>query len=557
MRRTAPLLFALPLALLASCGGTDDARGPVGGTVIIAAAADADAMLPPLVRTSQGRLASELLFDRLVEIGPSLNTIGDADFQPRLAKSWTWSADSLSITFTLHPDATWHDGRPVVAADVEAGYAAIIDTANGSNLLADLADVAGVSSNNDGTVTIQFKRRAPEQFYAASVIFPLPAHLIPTEPGAILATSALARNPVGSGPYRFVQWTPLERFEFAAVEDFYRGRARLDRVVVTITPEPATGLARLWAEEADVWELLPAGDVAEAQRHAHVRLVNSNAFDYSFVAFNFRDATDREKPHPLFADAALRRAISMAVDRPAIVQAIFDTLAIPLKGPFVTSQFTADTSVAQLPFDRTAAAALLDSLGWRVDAKDGMRRRNGKLLTFTALIPGSSRNRERASVLMQEQLRQVGIAMEIERAENRTFTQKRQDGQFDVVFGGWLTTPSPRGLRSTWGTFGDDGWGGQNDGRYSNASFDAAVQSGLAAMDATTARAHFKEAYGIIVNDAAAMFLYEPRTVAVVHKRFRIPKWRPDGWWRSLPEWTVAPDERLPRDLGGARPAAN
>jgi peptide/nickel transport system substrate-binding protein len=553
MRRTVPLLFAL----LASCGGTDAARGPVGGTVIIAAAADADAMLPPLVRTSQGRLASELLFDRLVEIGPSLNTIGDADFQPRLAQSWVWSADSLRITFTLHPDATWHDGRPVVAADVEAGYAAIMDSANGSNLLADLADVAGVVSNNDGTVTIQFKRRAPEQFYAASVIFPLPAHLMPRQKGVPLATTALARQPVGSGPYRFVSWTPLERFELEAVEDFYRGRARLDRVVVTITPEPATGLARLWAEEADVWELLPAGDVAEAQRHAHVRLVNSNAFDYSFVAFNFRDARDRAKPHPLFADAALRRAISMAVDRPALVQAIFDTLAIPLKGPFVTSQFTADTTVAQLPFDRAAAAALLDSLGWRVAGTDGMRRRNGALLTFTALIPGSSRNRERAAVLLQEQLRQVGVAMEIERAENRTFTQKRQDGQFDVVFGGWLTTPSPRGLRSTWGTFGDDGWGGQNDGRYSNPAFDAAVQSGLTAMDPSTARAHFSDAYGIIVNDAAAMFLYEPRTVAVVHKRFRIPAWRPDGWWRSLPEWSVAPDERLPRDLGGARPVAN
>jgi len=550
MRRTVPLL----IALLAACGGADSARGPVGGTVIIAAAADADAMLPPLVRTSQGRLASELLFDRLVEIGPSLNTIGDGDFQPRLAKSWAWSEDSLRITFTLHPDAKWHDGRPVSAADVQAGDRAIMDSANGSNLLADLADVTGIVENADGTVTIGFARRAPEQFYAASLIFPLPAHLMPTDSGVTLATSPLARNPVGSGPFKFVQWEPLERFEFAAVEDHYRGRARLDRVVVTITPEPATGLARIWAEEADVWELLPAGDVAEAQRHPHVRLVNANAFDYAFVAFNFRDARDRTKPHPLFAEAALRRAISMAVDRRAVVQAIFDTLARPLRGPFVRAQFTADTTIAQIPLDRVAAATLLDSLGWRVDANDGLRRRNGQLLTFTALIPGSSRNRERASVLIQEQLRQIGVAMEIERAENRTFTQKRQDGQFDVVFGGWLSTPSPRGLRSTWGTFGDDGWGGQNDGRYSNRAFDAAVQQGLAAGDPTTARAHFRTAYQTIVTDAAALFLYEPRIVAAVHKRFVIPAWRSDGWWRSLAEWSVVPAERLPRD---ARPTAN
>lgn len=546
--------FVVPFAFLVACGGTDDGRGPVGGTVIIAAPADADAMLPPLVRTSQGRLASELLFDRLVEIGPSLNTIGDRDFQPRLAEKWTWSADSLAITFTLAKNAKWHDGAPVTAADVQAGYRAIMDSTNGSSLIADLADVGGIVSNADGTVTIQFVRRAPEQFFAASVIFPLPAHLMPTDSGATLATSALARNPVGSGPFKFVKWEPLARFEFAAVEDYYRGRPRLDRVVVTITPEPATGLLRLWAEEADVWEYLPAGDLAEAQRHAHVRLVSSNAFDYSFVAFNFRDSRDREKPHPLFADAAMRHAVSMAVDRAAVVQAIFDTLAFPIKGPFVRAQFTADSTIRALPFDRTAAAAIFDSLGWRVSPADGIRRRNGKALTFTALIPGSSRNRERASVLIQEQLRQIGVAMEIERAENRTFTQKRQDGQFDIVFGGWLSTPSPRGIRSTWGSFGEGGWGAQNDGRYSNPAFDAAVQSGLTALAPDAARAHFRIAYQQIVDDAAALFLYEPRIIAVVHKRFRIPAWRPDGWWRSLAEWSVEPAERLPRD---ARPTAN
>lgn len=90
MRRLLPVL----LLVIAACGDASS-RGPLGGTVIVATAADADAdaMLPPLVRSSQGRFASELLFDRLAEIGPSLNTIGDADFQPRLAARWTWSAD--------------------------------------------------------------------------------------------------------------------------------------------------------------------------------------------------------------------------------------------------------------------------------------------------------------------------------------------------------------------------------------------------------------------------------------------------------------------------------
>ena len=545
MRRLLPALSLL----IAACGG-DAGRGPLGGTVVVATAADADALLPPLVRTSQGRFASELLFDRLVEIGPSLNTVGDADFQPRLAARWTWSADSLAITFEL-ADARWHDGTPVTAADVIAGYRALMDSTNGSSARAELADVAEVQADGDRRVRIRFTRRSPEQFYSASTIFPLPAHLLPTD-GSPLATSELARHPVGSGPFRFVAWEPLERLEFAAVDDYYRGRARLDRVIVSISPEPATGLAKIWAEEADVWEQVPAGDLTEAQAHAHVRLVVTNSFDYSYVAFNLRDARDRERPHALFTDAALRRAIAQAVDREQVVRAIFDTLAYVANAPMVHAQFTFDPSVRPLPYDRARAAALLDSLGWRVDARDGIRRRNGRRLAFTALIPGSSRNRERAAVLLQEQLRQVGIAMDIERAENRTFTQKREAGQFDVVFGGWLTTPSPRSLVGTWMSATQPGQGTRNDGRWSNAAFDSAVTAGLAAHTRDETRRAFSRAYQTIADDVPALFLYEPRIVAAVHRRLVIPAWRPDGWWRSLHEWSVDPAQRLPRDAAPA-----
>jgi peptide/nickel transport system substrate-binding protein len=426
-----------------------------------------------------------------------------------------------------------------------------MDSTNGASTRAELGDIASVTSDGDARVTIAFRARSSEQFYVTSLIFPLPAHLLPTD-GSPLATSALARTPIGSGPFRFVAWAPMERLEFAAVDDYYRGRARLDRVIVTVSPEPATGLAKIWAEEADVWELVPAGDLAEAASHPHVKLVFSNAFDYTYVAFNFRDARNRQRPHPLFSDAALRRAIAHAVDREQAVRAVFDTLAFVANAPTVHAQFTFDSTVRPIPHDSARAAAILDSLGWRVDPRDGIRRRGAQRLAFTALVPGSSRNRERMAVLLQEQLRQAGIAMEIERAENRTFTQKREAGEFDVVFGGWLSVPSPRPLTGTWMSASAPGQGTRNDGRWANADFDAAVSEGIAAMDRDAARRAFSRAYQTIADDVPALFLYEPRIVAAVHRRFVTPAWRPDGWWRTLHEWSVDPAQRLPRD---ARPA--
>jgi peptide/nickel transport system substrate-binding protein len=118
-------LFPLVLCLAVACDRGNSAPGAAGGTVIIATPADADALVPTIVRTSSGRLASELLFDRLADMGPERNTVGDAGFLPRLAQSWSWSADSLAISFDLDPRARWHDGQPVVAADVIAALRAI------------------------------------------------------------------------------------------------------------------------------------------------------------------------------------------------------------------------------------------------------------------------------------------------------------------------------------------------------------------------------------------------------------------------------------------------
>lgn len=543
------LLAALGLAALclaAACRGRD--AGSAGGTLIVSAGADAETLFPPLAVANQGRAVTELIYDKLADIGPGLNTIGDAGFVPRLAKSWEWSADSLVITFHLDPAARWHDGRAVTARDVQYAFGIWTDSAVGAASRAWFSSVDSVAAPDSLTARVHFRSRSPEQFYYfVYALIPLPAHRLAAIADTALHDAPEVRAPVGSGPFKFVSWTPRARIELAANDAYYRGRPKLDGVVFSVAAQGATVAAKLLSGEADFLEQLSPPDFAQLAAHADVRAQPYGGFDYAFLQFNLRDARSAGRPHALFGDVAMRRALTMAVDRVTLVRSVYDSLARPAIGPFSRTQWTADTTLAGIGFDRTRAGQLLDSLGWRAATAGAIRTRGGHRLSFALLVPASSRTRQAAAVLLQEQLKQLGVEVTIESADFNAFIDKATHGAFDALMGGMRTTASPRGVRDVWGTPGP-GRGGSNWGHWSNAAFDAHVDSALAATTTAAVRAQFRIAYQAAIDDAPAIWLYEPRMFAGVHRRLHITPLRPDAWWSGVAEWSIDPAQRLPRD---------
>jgi len=548
MRHALRALLLIPLVV--ACG--DRSRGVSGGTVIIGASADADALLPGIVRSIQGRAASELIFDRIADIGPALNTVGDSGFVPRLAKSWRWSGDSLALTLQFDPAATWHDGTPVKSTDYAFALRLVRDPALASSITADLAAIDSISTPDAATAVVHFAQRDAEQFYAATLLTPIPEHIFGSIAPTEIRTHAASAAPVGSGRFRFVSWEPNVRLELAAVPDHYRGGPSIDRVIFARSPDVTSGLARVWAAESDFWEPLTPDVLPEAARHPHVRVVSGPGFDYGFAVFNLQSPGAPTRAHPILGDRALRRVLTMAIDRDAIRRTIFDSLASTGLGPFVRAQATADTTVIQIPFDSAAATSALDSLGWRI-GRDGIRTRNGRPLRLALLTPTSSAIRGRAAVL-QEQWRKIGVDARIEGVEFQAFLARLNGGQFDVALHAWRTTPSARGIRSTWGSSAISGNSIQNAGKYASGQFDAAVVRGLNASTLRERRAHLRLAYQTIIDDAPAIWLYEVKNAAAVHQRYVIPSWRSDAWWMTLGDWTVDPAQRLPRDAPPTTP---
>lgn len=554
MISTRRIAAAALLALAAACSGERRSAGrdgDTGGTVVVTMPLEPDFLLPPLVTSIAGKVVSDQLFEPLAALTPEMNPLGDKGFQPRLARSWEWAGDSMSIAFSLDPRARWHDGRRVRAEDVKLGFDLLRDTVVASGQAANVADIDSVQVRDSLTAVVWFKRRALDQFFSAAVnIVPLPSHILGAADRASIRDNDFVRAPVGSGRFRFVRWVPGQLVELVADTMNFLGRAKLDRLVISVAPDPNTAAQRLLSGEADFFEILRGDQLAAAQRSPNLQVKPYGGVDIASMQLNLREPRNRARPHPIFGDRGVRRALTQAIDRVAIARNIYDTLASVPLAPAPRAFRIADSGIRQLSFDTAAANRALDSLGWRARNREGVRVRNGVPLRFSVVFPTSSRPRQRVAVLLQEQLRRVGFAVDVTPLEINAMIQRMQNRDFDAVLNSWHFDATPSSIRQTWTTAAARE-GGDNYGSWSNAAFDAAIDSAVAAHDVATARALYRRAYQIWVDDAPAVLLYEPNLVAGAHKRIRLATLRPDAWWAYVADWSIPADERIDRDRVG------
>ena len=524
---------------MGACSGPRDVGNAAAGTLVIVTTGDASTLFPPLAGAAIDRQVSEQVFDYLATVGPEMNTSGDAGFKPRLAASWTWARDSLSIAFHLDPKARWHDGTPVSADDVRFTYEVYTDPNVASSAGSQLDNVDSVTVRDSRTAVFWFAKRSPLQFFdATNQMQIMPRHVYGTIPRDSLRMRASDFEPVGSGRYRFVSWSRGSSIELASDKNNYRGVANIERLIWRITPSPVAASTMLFAGEGDIYDVMRPENVKEAEGRRNVRILSAPGLAYVFMQLNLRN--------PLFASREMRRAMSMAVDRDAMVRNVFDSLALPGIGPTVRAYPSTDTALKQIPYDPQRATAILDSLGWRT-GRDGIRVRNGKRLTFSILSPASSLNRHRMAILLQEQLRKVGIHATLDEPDYATFSTRLSSREFDAALGSLHLGASPAAVKETW-TSAAARTGGLNYGSYMNPRFDALVDSATSSLDRAASNRFYSAAYQLAIDDAPAIWLYEPRLMLGVHSRIRTTPLRPDAWWSSLADWHIPESAQIARD---------
>ena len=507
MRRVLALLLGLSL-------GWPQA-GEAAGHILRRAGTDDPATLDP------HRVAYPGEFNVISDLFTGLLTLDAmAKPVPGAAESWTVSQDGLTYEFMLRPGMKWSDGKPLTAADFEWSFRRMLDPAtafpfaarlylirNAREVNAGRRPVAelGVKALDANRLRLELAHPAPYLFEVlASYSSPAPRHLVEKRPADWIRPGVMVSN----GAFVLDEWVPNSHVRLKKNPLFYDAAGvRLEAVVHVHTDGAANALRRFRAGELDVILVVPPDQLDWARQNLPKELRLSPGFGVEHIAFNTRKAP--------FDDARVRRAVSMAIDREALVSQVTRAGEVPAYGlvPLKASSYgrnaRADFAGMQQAERVKQARALLAEAGYGP----------GRPLRFTLRYP-SGDVQKRIAVVLAAMLQAAGVRVEIAGSELRSLLGEVGRGDFEAVRFQWLSgTTDPVSFLERL----DSAAGAENQSGYANARYDALLrQAGdTREVDARAVLLSQAEALALADHPVAPLYFYAGR---------RLVSQRVSGW---------------------------
>jgi peptide/nickel transport system substrate-binding protein len=507
-------LFAV--ILLAGCGKKNPKiyaqDGPVaeGDRLIEPSLGDAKNLMPPLVDEVGGSDIDGLVFNGLLRYDPDFNLEG------ALAQKWVVSKNGKVITYYLRKGVKFHDGVEFTADDVLFTYKVYSDPTVNTPFGSNYADIASVDKLDDYTVRVTYKQPyAP----ALSSTFDniLPKHLLE---GQDINKSDFNRHPVGTGSYKFVSWQTDQKIVLEANPDYWDGAPHIKKFVMRVIPDQATEFLELLNGGVDALGAWLHGGLTPEQ---YARQIDTPKFKNYYNVYQYDDLSyvyiGWNELNPLFKDKHVRQALTLALDRDAIIKNVIYGEGHVSTGPFPLHSWANNPKVKAFPFDTKKALALLKQAGWR-PGKDGLLARNGKPFKFTLITNQGNVSRERIATIVQQQYQQIGIQVDVQIVEWTTFLSQYVDPKkFDAVILGWTLSPEPDCYQIFHSS--QTGEHQYNFVSYKNKTVDALLVEGRRTLDPAKRKLIYQRLHQVLYDDQPYTFLYVPEAMPAIHKRFK------------------------------------
>lgn len=494
-----------------------------GGTLIIGVEGEPATACAHLATDTTALMIADNVFSGLIGV--------DFDFNPKpdLAKSCNVSPDGLIYTFNLAQDATWHDGKPVTAEDVEYTINDILAKVH-PRASSWYPNVKSASAKDKYTFEIQLKSPyAPMMTVLATTLssgmLVMPKHIYKgSDPKSNPANYA----PIGSGAFKFVRWDRGSHVELERNPKYFKkDLPYLDRVIVKFMPDAAARLIAFERGEVDFlnWYIVPYEQVGRLRRNQKVKVVDKGgegAATNEFVLFNLRNQ--------YLKDVRVRQAIAHAVDRQAIVQkALFGEGMIA--NSFVNSGlkwiFDPSFDVFRKP-DVAAAERLLDEAGFKKDS-------SGKRFELRTIWATGRQYEGQAAEIIRDNLSKIGISVRIEASDRVSFIDKVfNKWDFDMAHQLFTTGPDPTiSVTPRYATNQIKRVPFVNAMGYSNPQLDDIFDREVVQIDREKRAAMWRDAQKILFTDLPALPLFEVPVLNLVSAAFNDVITDPFGYIQS------------------------
>jgi len=461
-----------------------------GGMLIVSIMEEPSTLNPLYPSLSGLSPITEQLFAPLISEKPN------GKVRPGLAKSWIYSEDLKSITYTIRKDAKWHDGKSVTAEDVVFTVNQIKNPKINSPLSQRLRYIKDVEAIGEKKVRFTLEKVYADELLHTN-IRPIPKHKIGKNLEN-LKKSDLGLKPVGSGPYKLKEWKHGEWLELAANPDYFMSRPNLDRIVFYFPSSKEELIDELNLGNIDFAYDMPP---AKYDKFKVYKTVLSPGKSYTYIGWNLKR----------FKDKKLREAFSMAIDRKGIISDNLKGYGRIVNGPITPEHWAYSPGIKGIQYNREKAGKLIRELGY--SKKRFQKFYSG--LNVRILVESGDEIRKKVAEHIASDLRLLGVEARLTELQSSEFITRLFNHNFDAYILGWnvekVFNPLP-----IWGSDGIYNFVG-----YKNKNVDELMREALLSLDREKARNAWLKFQEIIANDFPYTFLYEPQKITLVKKNLQ------------------------------------
>ncbi|WP_165452542.1 ABC transporter substrate-binding protein [Paenibacillus thalictri] len=525
MRKTVSLLLllCLSLGLLAACTKTPDAAAPQP-----AKPADNTPALPkkdaivyaqsvPITSLDTGGMqpqgypagyeAAFAIFNGLVKFDETLN------FKPDLADKWTSEPDGLTWTFTLKQGVKFQDGTPFNADAVVGYYTKMLDKNYNTGAYTLWAPIDKIVKVDDNTVKIVTK----EPYGGLLNTLAHGSALIPSPAALEKYGKDIGLHPVGTGPYVLDKIEPGTQVVVKANDSYFGGKPAYKQITFKYVGDAAARIAALKSGQADVIDAVPVENAGDLQASPNLELINKPGLQVFGIGLN--------QTNPILQDKAVRQAFNFAIQKDAIIKALFKGFGTVLTSPLAPNT-TGYVKSGEYAYDAAKAKKMLEDAGWKAGA-DGVLAKDGKRMSFKLRTPeGMYPNDVLVAETIQNQLKAIGVEVKIDKVEKSTFWDgikvPKAKVDFDMVMFGYNPSHGNGGIQldAMFLTNPDEGknppqW---NFNWYSNKNADQLIQNANKQVDQAKRTELLGQAEKMIWDDAPYIWLYAKNNIVAKAK---------------------------------------